>query len=36
MLEVKYFKDYRHNYLIVKDNGSLSENVFQWKTASNQ
>ena len=31
MLEVKYFKDYRHNYLIVKDNGSLSENVFQWK-----
>ena len=31
MLGVKYYKDYRHNYLIVKDNGSLSENVYQRK-----
>lgn len=29
MLDVKYYKDYRHNYLIIKDNGSLSENVYQ-------
>jgi len=31
MLDVKYYKDYRHNYLILKDNGSLSENVYQRK-----
>ncbi len=31
MLEVKYYKDYRHNYLILKDNGCLSENVYQRK-----
>ena len=31
MLDVKYYKDYRHNYLIIKDNGSLSENVYQRK-----
>lgn len=31
MLDVKYFKDYRHNYLIIKDDGSLSENVYQRK-----
>ena len=31
MLETKYYKDYRHNYLIVKDNGCLSENVYQRK-----
>lgn len=29
MLDVKYYKDYRHNYLIIKDNGSLSKNVYQ-------
>lgn len=29
MLDVKYYKDYRHNYLIIKDNGSLSQNVYQ-------
>lgn len=31
MLETKYYKDYRHNYLIVKDNGCLCENVYQRK-----
>lgn len=31
MLDVKYYKDYRHNYLIINDNGSLSENVYQRK-----
>lgn len=29
MLDVKYYKDYRHNYLIISDNGRLSENVYQ-------
>lgn len=29
MLNVKYYKDYRHNYLIISDNGRLSENVYQ-------
>ncbi|MCI8615134.1 DUF6382 domain-containing protein [Parablautia intestinalis] len=31
MLDVKYYKDYRHNYLIIKDDGSLSEYVYQRK-----
>ncbi|MBD5474059.1 MAG: FHA domain-containing protein [Lachnospiraceae bacterium] len=31
MLETKYYKDYRHNYLIIKDNGCLTENVYQRK-----
>ncbi len=31
MLSVKYYKDYRHNYLIIKDNGNLSENAYQRK-----
>lgn len=31
MLQVKYYKDYRHNYLIVKDGESFSENVYQRK-----
>lgn len=31
MLDVKYYKDYRHNYLIIKDNNSMSENVYQRK-----
>ncbi len=31
MLDVKYYKDYRHNYLILKDNGCLTENVYQRK-----
>ncbi len=31
MLDVKYHKDYRHNYLIIKDNGSLSGNLYQRK-----
>ena len=31
MLEIKYYKDYRHNYLILKDNGCLSENIYQRK-----
>ena len=31
MLDVKYYKDYRHNYLILKDNGCLAENVYQRK-----
>lgn len=34
MFEVKYYKDYRHNYLIIKDNGCLSENVYQRKMIS--
>lgn len=34
MIEVKYYKDYRHNYLILKDNGCLSENVYQRKMVS--
>lgn len=31
MLETKYYKDYKHNYLIIKDNGCLSKNVYQRK-----
>lgn len=31
MFDVKYYKDYRHNYLIIKENSSLSENVYQRK-----
>lgn len=31
MLDIKYYKDYRHNYLILKDNGCLTENVYQRK-----
>lgn len=31
MLDVKYYRDYRHNYLIIKDNGCLSENTYQRK-----
>ena len=34
MFEVKYYKDYRHNYLILKDNVCLSENVYQRKMVS--
>ncbi len=31
MLDVMYYKDYRHNYLIIKNNGGLTENVYQRK-----
>ncbi len=31
MLEVKYYKDYRHNYLIIKNNNGVSENIYQRK-----
>lgn len=31
MLDTKYYKNYRHNYLIIKDNGCLLENVYQRK-----
>lgn len=31
MLNIKYYKDYRHNYLILRDNGCLTENVYQRK-----
>lgn len=31
MLDVKYYRDYRHNYLIIKDNGCMSENTYQRK-----
>lgn len=31
MLDVTYYKDYRHNYLILKDNGSFCENIYQRK-----
>lgn len=31
MLDVKYYRDYRYNYLIIKDNGCLSENTYQRK-----
>ena len=31
MLNVNYHKDYRHNYLILKDNGCLTKNVYQRK-----
>ena len=31
MLDVKYYRDYRHNYMIIKDNGCLSENTYQRK-----
>ncbi len=31
MLETKYFRDYRHNYLIIKDNGCLLQNTYQRK-----
>ncbi len=34
MLDVKYYRDYRHNYLIIKDNGSLSANTYQRKMIS--
>lgn len=31
MLDVKYYRDYRYNYLIIKDNGCLTENTYQRK-----
>ncbi len=31
MLDVKYYKDYRHNYLIIKGNSDSTENVYQRK-----
>lgn len=31
MLDVKYYRDYRHNYLIIRDNGRLSDNTYQHK-----
>lgn len=31
MFDVKYYKDYRHNYLIIKENRNLKENVYQRK-----
>ncbi len=31
MIDVTYFRDYRHNYLIIRDSGCLSKNVYQWK-----
>lgn len=31
MLDVKYYKDYRHNYLIIKGNSDSKENVYQRK-----
>lgn len=31
MIETKYFKDYRHNYLIIKDNGCLLQNTYKRK-----
>ena len=31
MLDTKYYKDYKHNYLIIKDSNCLSENVYQRK-----
>lgn len=31
MLDVKYYKDYRHNYLIIKDNSGSKENMYQRK-----
>lgn len=31
MLDVKYYRDYRHNYLIIRDNGCLSEHTYQHK-----
>lgn len=31
MLDVKYYKDYRHNYLIIKDSNDSTENVYQRK-----
>ena len=31
MLYTKYYKDYKHNYLIIKDSNCLSENVYQRK-----
>lgn len=31
MLDATYYKDYRHNYLILKDNGCFGENVYQRK-----
>ena len=34
MLNVRYYKDYRHNYLIMEDNGALTENVYQRKMIS--
>lgn len=29
MFEINYYKDYRYNYLIIKDNGCLIENTYQ-------
>lgn len=31
MLDTKYYRDYGHNYLIIKDNGCLLQNTYQWK-----
>ena len=31
MLDTKYYRDYGHNYLIIKDNGCLSQNTYQRK-----
>lgn len=31
MLEIKYFKDYRHNYLIIANNGALPGSEYQLK-----
>lgn len=31
MLDVKYYKDYRHNYLIIKGNSDSTENIYQRK-----
>lgn len=31
MLETEYYRDYGHNYLIIKDNGCLSRNTYQRK-----
>lgn len=31
MLDVKYYKDYRHNYLIIKDNGGFADHLYQRK-----
>ena len=31
MLDVKYYKDYRHNYLIIRGNSDSTENVYQRK-----
>ena len=31
MLDTKYYRDYGHNYLIIKDNGCLTQNTYQRK-----